>query len=213
MSAQQWAQYDDGFPIPHTDLQVCNVILSDGEGFDFEPFVPADTGQESDSDPEDDQDDLPTRPPSPPSRLPTPAPPPPPGSSGPIPGTKFTARPPWRSIPIESVRISKLKISLQFIEALESACKENSQLSAEDNERLWNPPCTQLNLSDPAYRQALHTFMGADGPVTEATFNAFRTGHQHRYRDDDFPSFWKTKKKLEEITGVRAIEADMCPRS
>ncbi|KAJ7051942.1 hypothetical protein C8F01DRAFT_636717 [Mycena amicta] len=38
----------------------------------------------------------------------------------------FSPRPPWRSIPKESVKISKLKISLDFIEALESASRENS---------------------------------------------------------------------------------------
>ncbi|KAJ7303061.1 hypothetical protein DFH08DRAFT_722303, partial [Mycena albidolilacea] len=110
-------------------------------------------------------------------------------------------------------KIEKLRISLQFIEALESACKENSQLTPGDDERLWNPPCTLLDTSDPGLRQALKTFMGADAPVTEETFNAFWDAALERHPDDDFPTFYKTKMALAELTGVSPIETDMCPNS
>ncbi|KAJ6542436.1 hypothetical protein B0H10DRAFT_1645826, partial [Mycena sp. CBHHK59/15] len=106
--------------------------------------------------------------------------------------------------------IEKLNVSLDFIEALETACKASSQLSAADNERLWNPPRERLDTSDPGLRQALRTFMGADAPITEETFNAFRDSALERHPNAPFPSFYKTKRKLEELTGVSTMETDMC---
>ncbi|KAJ7325831.1 hypothetical protein DFH08DRAFT_926289, partial [Mycena albidolilacea] len=85
---------------------------------------------------------------------------------------KCTPRPPWRSIAKEDVKIEKLRNSLDFIEHLEGACKADSQLSPQDNERLWNPPRELLDTSNPALRQAVKTFMGADTPITVETFNA-----------------------------------------
>lgn len=186
--------------------------FSDGEGLNFDPLsLPNDSDSEPDDRPiapEKEQDEA-QRPESPASRPASPNPTP----SGPAPSTKFSPRPSWRSIPRASVKIEKLSVSLDFIEALESACKENSQLSAADNERLWNPPRKQVDTSDPALRQALRTFMGADAPVTVETFNAFRDGALERHPNAPFPSFYKTKKSLEQLTGVCTIETDMCPNS
>ncbi|KAJ7362561.1 hypothetical protein DFH08DRAFT_910784 [Mycena albidolilacea] len=106
-----------------------------------------------------------------------------------------------------------LRISLQFIEALEAACHENSMLAREDDARLWNPPRECLNIGDPALRQALKTFMGADSPITEETFNAIRDAAIERHPLDDFPSFYKTKTKLAELTGICPLETDMCLNS
>ncbi|KAK7044940.1 hypothetical protein R3P38DRAFT_183663 [Favolaschia claudopus] len=113
-------------------------------------------------------------------------------------GVNYTPRPPWRSIAKEDVKIEKLRNSLDFIEKLEGACKANSQMSPEDNERLWNSPQMQLDTSDPAMRQAIKTFIGADTPITIETFNAVRDAAIERHPNDFFPSFYQTQKTLAE---------------
>jgi hypothetical protein len=111
------------------------------------------------------------------------------------------------------VKIEKLRNSLDFIECLEGACKANSQLSPQDNERLWNPPRELLDTSNPALRHAVKTFMGADTPVTVEAFNAVRDAALEWHPNDFFPSFYQTQKTLAEWSGINAIECDMCPNS
>ncbi|KAJ7820012.1 hypothetical protein B0H14DRAFT_3876438 [Mycena olivaceomarginata] len=185
--------------------------LSDGEGLNFDTLsLPNNSDSESDDDrngPEEQEQRQ--RAESPLSRPVSPAP----LLLGPAPGTKFSPRPPWQSIPRASVKIEKLNVSLDFIEALETACKASTQLSAADNERLWNPPRERLDTSDPGLCQALRTFMGADAPVTEETFNALCDSTLECHPNAPFPSFYKAKRKLEELTGVSTNETDMCPSS
>ncbi|KAJ7617321.1 hypothetical protein FB45DRAFT_1034612 [Roridomyces roridus] len=190
-------------------------LASDDEDLDYtaQPAVVVDIPES------EEQTPAPAPAPTPPVRVAPPQPPvahPTPAtvdSSTRSNGPKFNAPPPWRSIPIDNVKIEKLRISLRFIEALESACRANSQLSPEDNDRLWNPPREPLGL-DPAYRHALQIFMGADSPITEETFNTIRAANMARFGDgEEFPSFYQTKSKLAALTGITCIETDMCPQS
>jgi hypothetical protein len=185
MMAPQPLEHPLLFPVADTSLDLQEIedldLVSDDENFNFEPVqIPDDPPLDSESDgPAPDsgadrqlqQTNIPSLAGSTAPDVPRFVPIEPRRST--ITGTVFSARPAWRSISIETVKIEKLRISLQFIVALESACKENSQLTPGYDERLWNPPCTLLDTSDPGLRQALKTFTGADAPVTEETFNAF----------------------------------------
>ncbi|KAF7300820.1 hypothetical protein MKEN_01307700 [Mycena kentingensis (nom. inval.)] len=139
--------------------QLTSIDNLNDESLDFNAFAGPAPEQDSDEEDEDGSEsggdaDVPRRPAGSPSSQPSQ--PPKPASQ---PRTIFSPRPPWRSIPKEQVKINKLRTSLDFIELLESACATNSQLSAEDNIRLWNPPRNRADLSDPALRQGLKTFL------------------------------------------------------
>ncbi|KAL6308758.1 hypothetical protein BKA93DRAFT_815112 [Sparassis latifolia] len=104
-------------------------------------------------------------------------------------------------------QLSEMKLSMKFIRGLEQASldDEGMRLDADTLERLRNPPCTTVDVTDPSLRLALDLFL--------ATYNTVRDAIMRRYPDDILPSYAQIKRQVAELSGVVPLIHDMCINS
>ncbi|KAF8234295.1 hypothetical protein L208DRAFT_1040487, partial [Tricholoma matsutake] len=106
--------------------------------------------------------------------------------------------------------IDELRITAQFIEGLQTATLENSNMHEEDIQRLRDPPSNfPEEITDRHFLKALRMFILTTN-ASEATYNGVWAASQACYPDDPFLSFDQVKHKLEMLTGVVPIMHNMC---
>ncbi|KAF8986784.1 hypothetical protein BDQ17DRAFT_1436054 [Cyathus striatus] len=110
--------------------------------------------------------------------------------------------------------IDDIKLSLEFIKALENASLNNpcEQLDTDMLNTIWNPPQEQLSIKSPDQRLSLDLFL-AMGNASEDTYNHVRNAVKRRHPDDDILSFYQVKKLVTELTGISPLTHDMCINS
>lgn len=107
-------------------------------------------------------------------------------------------------------KIDDLRITAEFIEALQTATLENSNMQKEDIQCLRDAP-SELpeGVDDRHFLKALRCFLTTMS-ASEETYNGFRAASQECYPDDPFLSFAQIKHQVEMITRVSPIMHDMC---
>src|SRR5262249_2984516 len=108
--------------------------------------------------------------------------------------------------------IENVRIVQQFIEELRSATLENGGLDEDTLDRLRNPPHELVAISDPDIRFSLDIFLSCTN-ASEAFYNSFRQATLRRFPDCNLLSHHAAKKLVAELSGVIAIEDDMCVNS
>ncbi|KZP29720.1 hypothetical protein FIBSPDRAFT_815810 [Athelia psychrophila] len=100
----------------------------------------------------------------------------------------------------------------QFIEALANASLDGGIEDADLLNRIRNPPEYQLTVDDPDLRLSLDIFL-AIGNASEETYTSVCRALQRRYPESELLSYYKVKQYVAELSGVTAIEHDMCTNS
>ncbi|KAF8488584.1 hypothetical protein JB92DRAFT_2757142 [Gautieria morchelliformis] len=120
-----------------------------------------------------------------------------------LPSTSNIANDYWQ--PEVKPIIDELKLSLNFICALQNASLDDGRLSEEALHHLHNPPWHILEVDDPVELLSLQHFLG--------TSNALKKVHNDTFPDQPMLFYAQVRNKLEEWTGVKSIISDMCPQS
>lgn len=108
--------------------------------------------------------------------------------------------------------VDELKISLDFIKALQNATLESSVDRATVS-RMRQPAEEPLDLnSDPDLRWGVRTYLSTN-TASEATYTSARNNLIEYAPAADPPSFEQMKLKMAELSGVTPIFTDMCPDS
>jgi hypothetical protein len=109
-------------------------------------------------------------------------------------------------------QIEDIKHTLGFIEALQQASLD-SKLEPIDKEilqRIRNPKNSVLRIDNCDHRLSLDLFLSS---ASERDYNSARAGILRRYPDCDFLSYYKVKQLITDLSGVSAINRDMCYNS
>jgi hypothetical protein len=125
--------------------------------------------------------------------------------------------PPQASLFVELsdlARLKDIKLSMEFIKALESASldDEHNRLESHYIHRLRNPPTSRADVTDPDFRLGLDLFL-ASIKSSQDTYTLSRDAILRRHPDDEIPSYDQMKRRIAEITGVVSIVDDMCRNS
>jgi hypothetical protein len=109
-------------------------------------------------------------------------------------------------------QLENMKLAMDFIQALQGASLDESNLHKDIIERLRNPPTSPVNVGDPDLRLGLGLFLATIN-ASQETYNLSRNAIIQRHPDDKIPSFDKIKRHIADITGVVPILEHMCPNS
>ncbi|KIY62599.1 hypothetical protein CYLTODRAFT_359858 [Cylindrobasidium torrendii FP15055 ss-10] len=108
--------------------------------------------------------------------------------------------------------LEDLKLSQEFIDALKTATLRSTlePLDEDTLDFIENPPTEECTVEDnPDLHLSIELYLAIDN-AAEAVYNAARTAIMRRFRDCNILSFYKVKKTVEELTGVRPVYRDMC---
>ncbi|KAF8475454.1 hypothetical protein JB92DRAFT_3134520 [Gautieria morchelliformis] len=108
--------------------------------------------------------------------------------------------------------VEELKLSLDFIHALQNASLNDGGLSEEALHRLRNPPQHILEIDDPAELLSLRHFLGTSN-ASQHTYANVQKVHNGTFPEQPMLSYAWVRNKLEEWTDVESILSDMCPQS
>jgi hypothetical protein len=112
-------------------------------------------------------------------------------------------------VPMEP-KIHELKIAQQFIESLKNATLDNSTLDDWVCERLRNPPTSTVDdMLDPILRLSIDIYL-AVGNASQETYNSVRNALMRYNPAEPLLSYDIVKRRITEISGVTAIQEDMC---
>lgn len=105
--------------------------------------------------------------------------------------------------------IEDIRIAREFIDALKGAKLENDKLDKDIRYQIKNPPTTPLVIENPTVRLSLDLYL-AIGNASEETYNAACNAIRRRFPEEELLSFYRVKRKVEELTGITFILEDMC---
>ncbi|KIL56057.1 hypothetical protein M378DRAFT_182070 [Amanita muscaria Koide BX008] len=108
--------------------------------------------------------------------------------------------------------IETVQLTQQFIDEIRSATLDNGGLDGETVKRLRNPPTGLVNISDPDIRLSLDIFLSSTN-ASEAVYKSSQDAIHRCFPDCEMLSFYAIKKLISELSGVVAIEDDMCINS
>lgn len=108
-----------------------------------------------------------------------------------------------------NTKLSELKESWRFIEALRGATLVDSDLDDESINRLKNPIEEQLAINDRDIRLSIDLYLALDD-ASQDTYGTVRTAILHRYPDSAILSFDQVRRRVAELSGVMPIDNDMC---
>ena len=107
--------------------------------------------------------------------------------------------------------IDDLKRTAQFIEGLQGATSEGSNMRQEDIDRLHAAePDLRLDIMDEHFVKALRVFLSTTN-ASQTTYDSIRSALMECYPEDPFLSFWQVKQRVKQLTGVVPSFYDMCP--
>jgi hypothetical protein len=121
----------------------------------------------------------------------------------------------FEDIDLESLsdlaQLSDIKESMAFIRALENARIDDqfSSLSTNIVNRLRNPLTSPVNIDCPDLRFGLDLFISVINSP-QKTYTSARQAVLRRHPDDKIPTYDQVKRHIADITGVEAMEHDMC---
>ena len=107
--------------------------------------------------------------------------------------------------------INDLKKMACFIDTLQGATLEQSNMRQEDIDRLHMAepdPC--LDVVNRHLVKALRVFLSTTNAL-QTTYNAICSTLNECYPDDPFLSFWQMQQCIEQLSGMVPISHDMCP--
>jgi hypothetical protein len=106
--------------------------------------------------------------------------------------------------------IPELKLTAEFIQLLQNACLENSNMDPEDIHLLLNPPTSVSDiLDDKNFVKAMKVFLVMTNS-SEATYESVRAAVMECYPEDPFLSYKQVRRRVESISGISPILHDMC---
>ncbi|KAJ7686204.1 hypothetical protein B0H17DRAFT_1160683 [Mycena rosella] len=110
--------------------------------------------------------------------------------------------------------IPDINISLKFIAALQSAALNSSDepLDPDLLHQIRNPATKILNVEDPDDRLSIDIFL-AIGNGSEASYTSVRAAILRRNPEYKVLTYYKVKRLVSDLTGVVALERDMCINS
>ncbi|KAG6874707.1 hypothetical protein C0992_006918 [Termitomyces sp. T32_za158] len=111
--------------------------------------------------------------------------------------------------------LTTIRVTQEYIQHLQNATLENSDLSTSDIESLLNPPCQCFefddhNDDDRDTLLSIRLFMASQ---TVESYKASKEAVQIAHPNDNILSYDQVKKLIADITGVRPIVKDMCSNS
>lgn len=113
-----------------------------------------------------------------------------------------------------NIKLTDLKDTVAFVDAIKSATLDNGGLPAHVLERLRNPrqgPPVDLDL-DPDLRHSLELFIACVGG-SEHIYDNARNAALHRHPEEEILASTQVKRTIEDLTGVVAVKDDMCKNS
>ncbi|KAJ7664814.1 hypothetical protein B0H17DRAFT_1143574 [Mycena rosella] len=111
-------------------------------------------------------------------------------------------------------QIPDINISLKFIAALQSAALNSSDepLDPDLLYQIRNPATKILNVEDPDDQLSIDIFL-AIGNGSEASYTSVRAAILRRNPEYKVLTYYKVKRLVSDLTGVVALERDMCINS
>jgi hypothetical protein len=108
-------------------------------------------------------------------------------------------------------QIDDLRLTMQFIQALQNADHENSGLPQDIYSRIYQPLKEAFTLDDHAARLSLEIFIHTQNASRES-YDAICKAVQH-YAPTFTPTSWaQMNKNLASWTGIHLLYYDMCPK-
>ena len=108
--------------------------------------------------------------------------------------------------------LKDMKLAMEFIQALQEASLDDSNLDKDIIERLRNPPTFPADVRNPDLQLGLRLFLAMVNS-SQQTYASSREAIMIRHPDDQVPSFDQIKRSIADITGVVPIIEHMCPNS
>jgi hypothetical protein len=108
--------------------------------------------------------------------------------------------------------IEHVKIAQKFIDEIKKATLDNGKLDPSVVEYLRNPDREIVDVTDPDIRFSLDLYMSCTN-ASEATYNSVRQSILRRFPEIDVLSYYLVKKLVSKISGVVAVNDDMCINS
>lgn len=109
----------------------------------------------------------------------------------------------------DHIKIEDIKIALKFIAALQNATLDNAGLDPDLLHQIRNPETNILTVEDPDDRLSIDIFL-AIGNASEASYTGVRAAILRRNPEYKVLTYYKVKRLVSDLTGVIALEHDMC---
>lgn len=143
-------------------------------------------------------------PPHPPGERDTPGPDGPPGNPNPL-GIAFRDKMPR---PV----MDHILTGLDFIQLLEEATLDNGNLDPGTREHLCSPSEHPPEIATPDEHLSIELYLALTN-ASEQAYEDVRSAIIKRHPDDKVLSYFQVRKLVAELSGVVAVEDDMCPNS
>lgn len=105
--------------------------------------------------------------------------------------------------------IEDIKIAREFINALKGAKLEHDKIDEDTRYQIKHPSTIPLVIENPTVRLSLDLYL-AIGNASEETYTAACNAIRRRFPNEELLTFYKVKRKIEELTGITFILEDMC---
>lgn len=109
-------------------------------------------------------------------------------------------------------RIENIRLAQKYINIIKSASLDNDKLTEEEIYRLRNPSTEHIDIDSPDTRLSIDLYMSCS-KSSESTYRAVRESILKRFPHTEVLSYHRAKALVADLTGVIAIEDDMCVNS
>ncbi|KAJ3794829.1 hypothetical protein GGU11DRAFT_747611 [Lentinula aff. detonsa] len=110
------------------------------------------------------------------------------------------------------LNIEDIQITYNFIRLIQNASLDNSGLDPDTLDRLQNPVAKMLDELDLCTRLSIDMYI-AITHASEATYSSIRTAIQQCFPESSILSYHHVQSLIADITGVVALQRDMCINS
>jgi hypothetical protein len=121
-------------------------------------------------------------------------------------------QPPSSRLNMDQIPLLHQRYTRQFVEALKTSTLEEGGPSPKIIHRLKHPEQAPLVLNDPNVKLSLELLMSTSGS-SQQTYRDAREAVMCRHPKDKILSYEQCEKELARLTGVHAVEYDMCHKS
>ena len=115
-----------------------------------------------------------------------------------------------------TANVEDVRTALRFIESVRNATLNTSGLDDEQIFRIQNPlhPREVLDdLEEPSFQHALGNFVELSGTTADSVYDRVRATYLRRHPEEELLSYDQIKRRVQALTGIVALEKDMCVNS
>ncbi|KAF8574469.1 hypothetical protein K439DRAFT_1649767 [Ramaria rubella] len=108
--------------------------------------------------------------------------------------------------------LEDLRMSIEFIHAMEAASLDNGDLSEGILECIWGPSQVVLSITDQEELFTIKQFLACQG-ASQETYSAVRDNQNEFFPESPMISYEQVRNRIAKWSGIEAIMHDMCPNS